>query len=80
MDTLRVFVRFYESIDAVEPNLHSKVVSPTLSDGVGQRDVKLEAEEAEEVLDYLSRFEYASFAHKLLLLLWRTGLRMGSGR
>lgn len=80
MDTLRVFVRFCESIDAVEPDLHSKVISPTLSDGVGQRDVKLGAEEAEELLEYLGRFEYASFAHTLLLLLWRTGLRMGSVR
>lgn len=80
MDTLRVFVRFCESIDAVETDLHSKVISPTLSDGVGQRDVKLGAEEAGDLLDYLHRFEYASFAHTLILLLWRTGLRMGSVR
>ena len=42
MDTLRVFLRFCASIDAVEPDLHSKVMSPTLSDGIGQRDVKLD--------------------------------------
>lgn len=80
MDTLRVFVRFCESIDAVEPDIHSKIMSPTLSDGVGQRDVKLGSEEASDVLDYLERFEYASFPHALLLVLWRTGLRMGSIR
>ncbi len=62
MDTLRVFVRFCESIDAVEPDLQLKAISPTLSDGVGQRDVKLGAEEAEELLEYLGRFDcsYAS--------------------
>lgn len=80
MDTLRVFLRFCESIDAVEPDLHSKVMSPTLSDGVGQRDVKLDAEDARDLLAYLGRFEYASFAHALVLLLWRTGLRIGSVR
>jgi integrase len=80
MDTLRVFLRFCESIDAVEPDLHSKVISPTLSDGVGQRDVKLEADEADRLLDYLDRFEYATFRHALLMLLWRTGLRIGSVR
>lgn len=80
MDTLRVFLRFCESIDAVEPDLHSKVMSPTLSDGIGQRDVKLDAEEADQLLDHLGRFEYATFGHALILLLWRTGLRMGSAR
>jgi integrase len=80
MDTLRVFLRFCESIDAVRPELHSKVISPTLSDGVGQRDIKLDPEEAEALLEYLGQFEYGSFAHTLVLLLWRTGIRMGSIR
>lgn len=80
MDTLRVFVRFCESIDAVESDIHSKVMSPTLSDGIGQRDVKLDPEEAEQLLNYLNRFEYASLAHTLVLLLWRTGLRLGGVR
>jgi integrase len=80
MDTLRVFIRFCETIDAVETDLHSKIISPILSEGVGQRDVKLDTEEAEALLDYLERFEYASFAHALILLLWRTGMRVGSIR
>jgi len=80
MDTLRVFVRFCETVDAVPTDLHSKIISPTLSDGTGQRDVKLDSDEAEALLDYLGRFEYASFSHVLVLLLWRTGMRMGSVR
>jgi integrase len=80
MDTLRVFVRFCETVDAVETDLHSKIISPTLGDGTGQRDVKLDADEAEALLNYLERFEYASFAHTLVLLLWRTGMRIGSIR
>jgi len=80
MDTLRVFIRLLESINAVEPDLHSAVISPTLSDGISQREVKLDPEDADKLLEYLNRFEYASFAHTLILLLWQTGLRMGSVR
>ena len=57
MDTLRVFVWFCETVDAVPADLHSKIISPTLSDGTGQRAVKLDSGEAEALLDYLGRFE-----------------------
>lgn len=70
MDTLRVFIRFCETVDAVETDLHSKIISPTLKDGTGQRAVKLDADEAEALLDCLERYEYASFSHTLVLLLW----------
>jgi integrase len=80
MDALRVFIRFCETVDAVESDLHSKIISPTLGDGTGQRDVKLDSEEAEVLLDYFERFEYASFSHTVVLLLWRTGMRIGSIR
>ena len=77
MDTLRVFIRWCESIDAVKRDLHTSVLSPTLSDGENQRDVMLDPEEAEALLDYLGQFQYASRAHTLLTLLWHTGLRIG---
>jgi site-specific recombinase XerD len=78
MDTLRVFIRWCESIDAVETDLHTSVLSPTLSDGENQRDAMLDSEEAEALLDYLGRFQYASRAHTLMALLWHTGIRIGS--
>jgi site-specific recombinase XerD len=78
MDTLRVFIRFCESIDAVEGDLHTSVLSPTLSDGENQRDVMLDPEEAEALLDYLGRFQYASRAHTLMTLLWHSGIRIGA--
>jgi site-specific recombinase XerD len=80
MDTVRVFVRFCESIDAVVPQLHEKVLSPTLSGSDNQRDVMLESERADEILGHLRRFEYASLEHVLLRLLWRTGVRAGGVR
>ncbi|MFB6155279.1 MAG: tyrosine-type recombinase/integrase [Haloferacaceae archaeon] len=80
MDTLRVFVRFCERIDAVPEGLHDKVQSPSLSDGENERDVMLEAESAKAILNRLSRFRYASRDHVVMTLLWRTGIRMGSLR
>jgi integrase len=80
MDTLRVFIRFCGTIDAVDPDLAPKVVSPTVGDGEGQRDVKLDPDEATDLLEHLGRFEYASFAHVLVLLLWQTGMRVGTVR
>ena len=38
MDTLRVFIRWCESIDAVTQNLSEKVLPPSLSKGKNERD------------------------------------------
>ena len=80
VDTLRVFVRFCERIDAVTEGLHDKIQSPALSEGEDERDVMLEAGAAGHALDYLAKFRYASRDHVIMLLLWRTGIRTGSLR
>jgi integrase len=80
MDTIRVFIRFCESIDAVSTGLYEKVLSPTLDTGDNQREVMLDDDDAEELLDYLRRFEYASLDHVIIALLWHTGLRAGGAR
>jgi len=80
MDTIRVFIRFCESIDAVSTGLYEKVLSPTLDTGDNQREVMLDDDDAEELLDYLRRFEYASLNHVIITLLWHTGLRAGGAR
>lgn len=77
MDTLRVFVKWLESVDGVEQDLHAKVRSPTLGNGDNVRDVMLEPDRADEILEYLRRFEYASRPHVLLALLWHTMMRVG---
>ncbi|PHQ47765.1 integrase [Halorubrum sp. C3] len=80
MDTLRVFVKWLESIDAVEQDLHKKVRSPDLTPGENSRDVMLETDDAEAMLAYLERYDYASIDHVIATLLWNTMLRMGSIR
>lgn len=78
MATVRVFVRWLESIEAVEPDLYTKVQLPSLARDDDVRDAMLSAEEAEEVLDYLRTYQYASFQHVVVSLVWRTAMRRGS--
>jgi integrase len=78
MDTLRVFIRWAESIDAVIDDLHTKVRSPVLRDGQNVRDVMLDSDRAEEILSYLERYEYASRPHVALTLMWHTMMRVGA--
>jgi len=78
MDTLRVFVRWLESIDGVEQDLHVKVRSPNITADQNTREVMLDADDAEPMLEYLERHEYASRRHVTVSLLWHTMMRIGA--
>jgi len=78
MDTVRVFVRWLGTVDAVDPELYVKVLSPDPTPKENSRDVKHESEEAEAALKYLARYEYATREHVTLSLLWHTMLRLGA--
>lgn len=76
LSTLRVFMRFCESIDAVQEGLHDKIILPS-RDGA-RRTEMVGTETATQILDWLSKFHYASRDHALFTLLWRTGFRAGA--
>lgn len=78
--TLKVFLEFCDSIDAVEPGIREKVLIPSLSKGEEAKDVHIKPDRAENILDYLNRFEYASRNHVILAILWHTGIRLGTLR
>jgi len=80
LSTLRVFLKFCSSVDAVEEGLHEKILLPKVSGEQQASRTTLEPERAEKILDYLGKYQYASRQHVLLTLLWRTGLRMGTTR
>lgn len=80
MDTIRVFIRWVATIDAVPSDLHSKVVSPSMAEDDEAKDVKLDSEVAERMLEYRSDYGYASARHVCLLLIWRALLRRGAVR
>lgn len=78
--TIRVFLRWCGSIEAVDPNLYTKVIIPKAPPEDQQRDELLESERAEEILSYLMQFYCASIQHVVLALLWETGMRIGAAK
>jgi len=77
MGTLRVFIKWAASIEAVPQTLSDKVVVPSVPPEARERDETLEVEHAQRILAYLSKFQYASNEHVLLALLLETGIRIG---
>lgn len=77
MDTIRVFLEWCESIDAVQQGLFKKVKSPDIPDGENARSTSLDEEHADAILEYLETYEYASVEHVTWLILVETGIRMG---
>ena len=80
MSTLRVFLKWCGTIEAVDPDLYNKVLVPQVNGEEEQRDVMLEAEHADEILQHLTKYHYASRDHVLFALLWETGMRIGAAR
>jgi len=80
MDTLRVFVRFCESIDGCIDGLSESINSPSLADADTRGTDVLGAEKAEAILAYHDKYLYAQVEHALFRLLWESGMRMGSAR
>lgn len=80
MSTLRVFLKWAGSVEAVPQNLYDKVMVPRVRPEERKRDEMLDAESAQSILNYLSKYEYASTEHAVFALLWQTGIRVGSAR
>lgn len=74
---VRVFIRWAASRDIVESGLAESMILPNPDDA---REAKIEPETADQILDYLDQFEYATLRHILFALLWDTGFRMGTVR
>lgn len=77
LTTLRQFLRFAASIDGVEQGLDEKIILPTTT-ADDAREVMLEPERAQKVLEHLDQYRYATLEHALLTVLWHTGLRIGA--
>ncbi|WP_135304523.1 tyrosine-type recombinase/integrase [Haloarcula amylovorans] len=80
LDTLRMFLRFCERIEAAPKHVHERVSSPTITGNGDQNDDILKPEAVDQIFAYLEKWEYASFRHVAFYLLWHTGMRSGSAR
>lgn len=80
MRTIKNFIQFCETIQAVPVGLH-ELVSPTkVSEDEEICDDVLTKQEADAILEYLNKYEYASTRHITMLILWKTGMRIGGLR
>lgn len=77
--TLRVFLRWCASVGACGSSLAENMIIPETASR-RTRDEMLEADRAEQLLDHLEKFRYASDTHVLFVLLWHTGMRVGAIR
>lgn len=78
--TLRVFLEFCANLEFVEEGMRERVKLPSIDHSDEAKDEKLPADRAEDVIQYLERYHYASRDHVVIALLWHTGIRMGSLR
>jgi len=80
LQTFRVFLGFCASIEAVEPGLRERVQIPEVEPEDEARNEHLGSDQAEQILDHLERFSYASREHVVTAILWHTGIRLGTLR
>lgn len=77
---VRNFVQFLEDREVVKDGLHTKLEPPEMDDGDGVSDELLDADRAQDILDYLSTYEYATTEHAVWVLLAAFGGRRGTIR
>ena len=77
MYRLRDWISYLEDIEAVKSGLSDAVPIPDLSKEDGVRDVDLDPERAEQIIDYLDKYEYGTLPHVVWVLAVRTGRRTG---
>lgn len=80
LSTVRMALRYWADIEGVTDGLAEKLHAPDLPDGAEARDIHLTSERANEILEYLDRYDYASRRHVVIALLWRTGMRRSALR
>ncbi|WP_436910103.1 tyrosine-type recombinase/integrase [Halosimplex marinum] len=80
MVTVRGFIEFCETIQAVPKGLSELVRIPKTDESDEICDDLLTREESKQILEHLGKFEYASDRHVIFLILWKTGMRLSGLR
>jgi site-specific recombinase XerD len=80
MSTVRNFIEYAASIQAVPAGLSDLVRIPKVSEDDQICDDYLTQQEARAILDYLSKYEYATKRHVTVLILWKSGMRISGLR
>ncbi|WP_435183213.1 site-specific integrase [Halobellus sp. EA9] len=80
LSAIRVALEYWADLDAVEPGRRERVHAPQVADGAEARDMKVDTETAEKILQYLERYHRATREHAVMSLWWKTGIRLGAMR
>ncbi len=80
LSTLRTFLKFCVTVEAVEEGLAAKIILPSTSRDEEARDMKLNSDHAGRILAHLRRYQFASRDHAVFSLAWHTGMRLGGLR
>lgn len=80
LSTIRSFLRFAASIEAVHGDFHEKVPLLNLSGDDEVSDSFIRPDRVPDILEYLERYEYASRDHVAWTLFWHTGMRVSAAR
>jgi len=75
MRIIKNFIEYCETIQAVPSRLHELIRIPKVPEGGEVCDTILTRQEATAILEYLSKYEYASNRHITTLILWKSGAR-----
>ena len=78
LTAVRSFIKFSERIDGCRDGLHRDVVLPSMNPGENVRDNIIAIKEANQIIEYLEKFHYASYRHTLFTTAWETHLRTGT--
>jgi integrase len=78
--TITNYIRFCESINAVPQGLGNLIRIPRVPEEDEVNDSLLTKDEADAILPHLAKYEYASDRHVIVLILWKTGMRIGGLR
>ncbi len=80
MRTFRIFLKFCERIGGVSEGVAASLSVPTASKSERSRSESLTEDRADQILEYLAKYEYASFRHALFALVWNLGCRISGLR
>ncbi|AGB36185.1 site-specific recombinase XerD [Natronococcus occultus SP4] len=78
--TIKGFIQACERYQAVSLGTYDLVQPPQVRPEDEICDDVLTREEAQAILEHLEKFEYASLRHVIVLILWKTGMRIGGLR
>lgn len=78
--TIREFIDFCETIQAVSYGLSDMIRIPKTDDQDEICDDLVTRQEAKAILEHLGKFEYPSHRHVIFLNLWKTGMRLSGLR